>query len=67
MKYKAQLKYRSFKVHLKELKPVQATMSEGKLFHNLTVDIKYEEENEIVLARGCNNCLLWLILKLGFG
>ena len=57
MKYKAQLRYRSFKAHLKELKPVQAAMSECKQFHNLTVDIKYKEENETVVAKGCNNCL----------
>ena len=67
MKYKAQLRYRSFKAHLKELKPIQATMSGGKQFNNLTVDIKYEEKNETVLAKGCNNCLLRLILKLGWG
>ena len=57
MKYKAQLRYRYFKAHLKELDPVQATMTGGKQFHNLTADIKYEEENETVLAKGCNNCL----------
>ena len=39
-------------------------MSEGKEFHNLSVDIKYKEENETVLAKGCNS---WLILKLGWG
>ena len=42
-------------------------MSAGKQFHNLTEDIKYEEEKETFLAKGCNNCLLWLILKLGWG
>ena len=44
-------------------------MSWGQQFHNLTadLDIKYEEENETVLAKGCNNGLLWLILKLGWG
>ena len=47
MKYKAQVRYRSFKAHLKELKPVQTT----KHFHNLTVDIKYEEENKTVVAK----------------
>ena len=59
------MRYRSFKAHLKEPRPVHATMSSGKLFHSLTVDIKYEEEKETVLAKGCSNCLLWLILKLG--
>ena len=42
MKYKAQVKYISFKAHLKDLKFVQATISQGKEFHNITVDIKYE-------------------------
>ena len=44
MKYKAQLRYRSFKAHLKELKPIPATMSGGKQFNNLTVDVKYKEK-----------------------
>ena len=59
------MRYRSFKTHLKELRLVHATMSDGKQFHSLTVDIKYEEVKETVLAKGCSNCLLWLILKLG--
>ena len=63
MKYKADVRYRPFKAHLEELRLVHATMSGGKQFHNLT---KYEEEKETVQARG-NNCLLWLILKLGLG
>ena len=61
------MRYRSFKAHLKELRLVQVAISGGKQFHNLTEDIKYEEEKETVLAKGCNNCLLWLILKLGWG
>jgi len=61
------VRYRSLKAHLKELGLVHATMSDGKQFHSLTVDIKYEEEKETVLAKGCSNCLLWLILKLGSG
>ena len=44
---------------------MQHAMSGGKQFHSLTVVIKYEEEKETVLAKGCSNCLLWLILKLG--
>ena len=35
------MRYRSFKAHLKELGLVHAT--DGKQFHSLTVDIKYEE------------------------
>ena len=59
------MRYRSFKAHLKEPRLVHATMPGGKQFHSLTVDIKYKEEKETVLAKGCSNCLLWLILKLG--
>ena len=55
---KTQVRQRYFKALLKELKFVQLTMSEGREFHNLTVDIKYEQEKETVLAKGCNNCLL---------
>ena len=55
MKYKAQVRYRSFKAHLKELKPVQATMTGGKQFHNLTANIKYEEKNKTVVAKDVIN------------
>ena len=46
------MRYRSLKAHLEELGLVHATMSDGKQFHSLTVDIKYEEEKETVLAKG---------------
>jgi len=53
------VRYRSFITHLKELILVHATRSDGKQFHSLTVDIKYEEEKETVLAKGCSDCLLY--------
>jgi len=42
VKYKAQVRYKSFNVHLNDLEFVRATISEGKEFHNLTVDINHE-------------------------
>ena len=54
MKYKA-----SGKVQILDLY-VQATISGGKQFHSLTVDIKYEQEKEAVPAKGC---LLFIVVN----
>jgi len=34
-------------------------VSDGKQFHSLTVDIKYEEEKETVLAKGIDSVTTW--------
>ena len=47
------LRWNTYKAQVKEIKFAQATIPEGKQFHNLTVDIKYEQEKETVLAKGC--------------
>ena len=46
---------------LNELIDELSMASAGKAFHNLVEDIKKELKKALVLEKGCNSCLGWLI------